>query len=211
MGIFNGTMSYSRFKVQGNLPTSYLSIYESAIILRRFIALKPDGIDNESYGFVSVQKPYDDQLQINNGHFLFDDKIALAFRHDIFTLPKSLFKSLVEQKISDHIKKTAQSPNNNLKRVFEATVKNELKQKILPKTKIIEFIWDINKKELRIFGRGKSTLEKFISLFEQTFQMKLILLNFSKIALETELNISKQSALEILKPYSIFNTQNVGN
>ncbi|MDA0712395.1 MAG: hypothetical protein O2897_00185 [bacterium] len=201
MGILSGSSTYLRFKIEGEVPSGYLELFEKSINMRRFVPLHVDGEDTESIGWVSFQKPYDDDAEIFNDNFLFNESIVLGYREDSISYP---MKDWIRKRLEEFQEKNQSVASWQTKKSIEAAVVGELRKRILPKSKVINFAWDISRGELRFFARGKSIADRFISHFEQTFQLKINLISFADLALRTDMSLMDKSLLETLEPQEIF-------
>ena len=204
MGILKGSLTYLRYRTQGELPSNYLESLEQSIEIRRFVPLHPEGEDTESTGWASAQRPFVDDEPLLNDQFLFGERIVLAYREDTIAFPKALMKDWVYQRIEKHQAQKGEEPSSETKRAIEATVKSELRQRILPKSKVVDVLFDLSTQEVRFFARGKGINERFVTLFEQTFQLKLKPLHFVEQATSADLSLRARGLLEALKPQEIF-------
>ncbi len=189
-------MTYLRFAVVGTLPNNLIENFERALSVRRFVPLHPEGKDSETAGWVSVQNPYLDDDRILNDQFLFQERVVLGYREDKISYPKALLRDLVELRLKEF-------PDKN-RQVVESAVISELRQRILPKSKIVEVLWDLSRSELRLFARGQGLVERFEKLFEQTFQMRIKQLSYPEIALASQVSLRSQGLLENLNEAVIF-------
>lgn len=196
MAILSGSMTYLRFAVVGTLPNNLIENFERALSVRRFVPLHPEGKDSETAGWVSVQNPYLDDDRILNDQFLFQERVVLGYREDKISYPKALLRDLVELRLKEF-------PDKN-RQVVESAVISELRQRILPKSKIVEVLWDLSRSELRLFARGQGLVERFEKLFEQTFQMRIKQLSYPEIALASQVSLRSQGLLENLNEAVIF-------
>lgn len=189
-------MTYLKFSVIGNVPSNLIENFERAIAIRRFVPLHPEAKDTESSGWVSVQRPYLDEEPVLNNHFLFAERIVLGYREDKMSFPKAMLRDLIEQRLQEF-------PDKN-RQVIESAVMSELRQRVLPQSKVVEILWDLSRSELRLFARGQGLVERFEKLFEQTFQMKLKQLTYPEMALSSQLSLRSKGLLENLNEAVIF-------
>jgi len=204
MGILSGSSTYLRFRVEGGVSSNYAEVFEKALEIRRFVPLHPDGEDNESSGWVLFQRPYADEETILSDSFLFGDSIMLGFREDSMAYPKAMMKDWVKKRLTDYQEKNHAKITPSIKKAIEATVKSEIRKRILPKSKVVNCQWDLSRSRVRFFSRGKGLVERFVELFEQTFQVKLHLQTFAGLAETANLSLMEKSLLETLKPQEIF-------
>ncbi len=204
MGILSGSITYLRFRVEGTAPANFTEIFEEALSVRRFIPLHPEGEDNESFGFVPLQKPYADDEPILNDQFLFGDCIALGYREDVISFPKAMMRDLVQKRLNESLEKHQSERGAQLKQTIQAAIMSEMRKRILPRSKVVDCFWDLSRKEVRFFARGKGVSDRFVDLFEQTFHVKLRLKTFADTAIMSNLSLMDKGILETLKPQELF-------
>jgi recombination associated protein RdgC len=204
VGILSGSLTYLRFRAEGTVPSNFTKIFEEALRFRRFVPLQPEGEDNESFGFVSLQKPYADEDSILNDQFLFGDCIALGYREDVISFPKAMMRDLVQKRLNEHHEKHQAKRDAQTKQIIQTALMSEMRKRILPKSKVVDFFWDLSRKEVRFFARGKGITDRFVNLFEQTFHVKLHLKTFAETAVLSNLSLMDKGILETLKPQELF-------
>lgn len=195
MGILKGSLTYLRFRVEGPVPSAYVEAFEKAIEIRRFVPLHQDGEDNESFGWVPIQKPYADDEPVLNDYFLYGERVVVGYREDVIVYPKAMIHDQVERRLQEH---------RIDRKVAQASVMSEMRKRLLPKSKVVDVMWDLSRSELRFFARGKGLTERFTSLFEQTFQVRLRPITFSDMAVCADLSDRSKDVLQTLTPQEIF-------
>lgn len=204
MGVFKGTIQYTRLSVEGELPSDWIGHFETSLKLRRFVPLHEEGSDVESQGFVLAQAPFDDEAELLNTSFYFDNRIILAFRRDTIRLPKAYMKELVKKRIEEQRQKLGEEPPRKTCKAIEEAVIYEVRKRVFPKSQIVDFAWDLEKKQVRLFGRGKSLIENFTKLFEQCFGLKIQPYSFAEQALGIEMPLLSKGQLETLVPQELY-------
>lgn len=204
MAIFNGSMNYLRYDVVGELKQPQVEHLESALGLRRFVSLRPEGEDLESIGWVPLQRPFVDEVPLTNNYFLFSERVVFGFREDKIVLPRPMLKDLVQHRLEQHSKNSGEEPSLQTKHAVELAVRAELRMKLLPKTRIVDVMWDLSRRELRFFARGQGLTERFVEFFEESFELKLELHDFSNMAMREDLSLRSKAMLESLRPAEIF-------
>lgn len=204
MGALSGSISYTRFQVVGDLPPNVTGVLESAIMLRRFVPLHPEGDDVRTHGWVSAQRPYADEEPIHNHHFLFGERIILGFREDVIRLPKQMIRDKLAQKIAEHKQKNGIEPGAQLRYHMQLAIMTELRRKVLPHSKVTDMMWDLSRREVRLFARGKGVIERFEEFFTQTFELALRQKTPAQLAVSADLSVRAKSMLEHLQPTEIF-------
>lgn len=207
MGAFGGSLSYMRFLVDGDVPKSPGAVFEKAIESRRFVPLLPSAETGESAGWVAAENPFDDGLAVTRDLFLFGDLVVLAYREDKWAIPRPVLKREVQKRIQKIIEEEKKSPDDISKsfvKAVEQGVLAELKAKSLPRSKVADVVWDIGRKEARIFARGTLARERIASLFERTFQVKVDEGPWAARAFRLDLGSRAMGVLERLSPGWLF-------
>lgn len=183
MSILKGTMSYSSFSIKSEAPLAPEAILEK-LRLFKFKALHPHGEDSEAWGWCPYQAEYDLDKSIEIRDFLYDDKIVLSMRVDVISLPKELLKSNIKKSIKSYYQDHKKWPDKVIKKEIEKAEMKALRARVLPKTKIIEAMWDQKQGRLRVFCRAQKQLDQFNDLFAQTFLSRPLPKDFSGLALQ---------------------------
>lgn len=204
MPVFAGQMSYLRYQVVGEVKSPFLETLETALSFRRFTALKPEGEDVETAGWVPVQRPFGDDIPLTNDLFLFGERVVLGYREDQFAYPKQLLKDLVQERVDKHREKYGERPSAQTKHAIQLAVRSELRFKMLPKSRVVEVLWDMDRREVRFFARGKGLSDRFADFFQETFEVGLTPMGFSQWALNEDLSLRSRGHLETMRPIEIF-------
>jgi len=189
--------------VSGEPPARFPERFEQAIEARRFLPLSPDREDNEQVGWAPFGAPFDDERAITRETFLFGDIVAVCYREDRIALPKPLLDHLARRRLEE-LRARGEEINRNTRRIVEAAVAAELRRKILPRSRAIDLVWDISRKELRIFGRGPLASERAAGLFERTFEVRAQLAHYGARAFSIDMSLRAKSVLEQLGPEPVF-------
>lgn len=204
MGVLKGSFNFLQFRVDGEIPSNWVSKFEPSITLRRFSPLRPMGDDTESCGFVSPKSPFNDDQTLDAAEYIYSDQLYLAYREDTIKIPQALVKDLVAARVKEQETKTGHYVGSKTKSMIHAAIIAELRARILPKSTVVEFVYDVPAGTLRFFGRGKAVLERFVALFQQTFELRLVQLGFEERAVSASLPYSLESNLSLLHHKEIF-------
>lgn len=203
MGALRGSLSYLRYLVDGDVPDNPGTAWEKSLQSRRFLPLNPQGETLESAGWVPLEAPFDDDTRMSRDLFLFGDIVAVGYREDKYAIPRPLLQRETRKRIEKIVREEKKDPDE-LSRAFikavEATVLVELKARTIPRSKVIDVVWDLARKEVRVFGRGTIVTERLSSLFERTFQMRMELGSYAARAFALDLGSRNQAMLEKLSP-----------
>lgn len=207
MGALRGSLGYLRFLVDGDVAKNPGTTYEKAIEARRFMPLRPTGDTMESAGWVPLEAPFDDEMPIGRESFLFGDLIVVAYREDKYAIPKPLLQRETKKRIEKIIREEKKDPDTISKafiKAVEGAVLVELKAQTIPRTKLVDVVWDTQKGEVRVFGRGTVATERISSLFERTFQVRVELGSYAARAFALDIGSRAQGVLEKLSPGWLF-------
>ena len=207
MGALAGSLSYMRFLVDGDPPKNPGPAFEKTLESRRFTPLNPAMEASESAGWVATEAPFDDDLPITRGMFLFGDLVVVSYREDKWAIPKPVLKRETQkriQQIIDEEKKDPETIGKAFVKAVQDSVLVQLKQKSLPRSKIIDVVWDMSKGEARVFGRGTVVSERLASLFERTFQVRVDIGPWAARAFRLDLGSRAMGVLERLSPGWLF-------
>ncbi len=169
MPVLQGAMTYQRFR----LPKADLTAEDVVAKLRlfKFRPLHERGEDVESIGWAPYQSEYDTEKEIELSDSYFDGKIIISLRIDTISLPKAFLKSLVKKSLGAYFKDHGKMADRTTRKEIELAEAQSLRQRVLPKTRIVEAVWNLDG-ELRIFSRAASMTEYFLALFQDTFLMR---------------------------------------
>ncbi len=207
MGALRGSLSYLRFLVEGEPAKNPGSTYEKALEARRFMPLSPGGDVNESAGWVPAEAPFDDEMPITRDVFLFGDIVAVTYREDAYRIPRPLLQRETKKRIDKIVRDEKKDPGD-IGRAFvkavEQAVLLELKKQTIPRSKLVDVVWDTSTREMRVFGRGTVVTERVASLVERTFQVRVELGTYAARAFTVDVGSRAQSVLERLSPGWLF-------
>jgi hypothetical protein len=203
MGALRGSLSYLRFFVDGDVADHAGSAYEKALEARRFLPLRPTGETLESAGWVPLEAPFHDDAPLSRDVFLFGELIAVTYREDKYAIPRPLLQRETKKRIDKIVKDEHKDPDT-ISRAFikavEGAVLSELKAQTIPRSKLVDVIWDTTRREARVFGRGTIATERVSSLFERTFRVRVELGAYPARAFGLDLGSRAQGVLEKLSP-----------
>lgn len=207
MGALNGSLSYMRLMVEGDLPNNPGTTFEKSLESRRFTPLSPGADVAEAGGWVPLEAPFDDELPLTRDLFLFGDLVAITYREDKWAIPRQVLKREVARRLKKIVDEEGKDPDTMTKafmKAVEDAVLSELKQKTMPRTKLIDVIWDMKRGEARVFGRGTVVNERLASLFERTFKMKVDIGPWAARAFALDIGSRAMGVLERLSPGWLF-------
>ena len=207
MGALNGSLSYLRFLVDGELAPNPGTAYEKSLQSRRFVPLTASAESADSAGWVPTEAPFDDERKLTRDLFLFGDLIAITYREDKWAIPRPVLKRETQKRVEKIVAEQKKDPEE-LGRAFlkavEQAVLVELKQRTIPRSKLVDVIWDPSRKEARVFGRGTVATERVASLFERTFHVRVDVGSYAARAFALDLGSRASGVLDRLSPGWLF-------
>lgn len=208
MPILKGSLTYQRFRISDEVNLSMDAIIEK-MRLFKFRALDSRGFDQESAGWCAYLNEYDHEKELEIKDILYDEKIVLTLRYDQMVLPKPLLKSLIKKSHKAYYDDHKRWPDRTIKKELEQAIVQDLRSRMIPKTKIIEAVWSLESRELRIFSRSKTLVERFLDLFKATFLQKAYERDFTH---EAYFFLASKNQSSLLDGYSytpLFKTSHV--
>ena len=95
MGLFSGSLTYTRFFIEGEIAEDFQSKALRAIRARVMRPLEPDEEDLERSGWCRVGDPF--ELEVDNEHVFYNEFVNLGFRTDRWVVPTPLLKSKMRE------------------------------------------------------------------------------------------------------------------
>lgn len=199
MGAFSGTLSYKLFFVQGELPEDWKTLFLHGIRRWQFQPLTPEDEDEESLGWVSIQRPLQADIDFND--FVFNDFINLGFRRDRWSLPSALLRARTEEaeieyKAQNEKKKLSKFERDDIKDM----VRRRLKEQTIPRMKVIDMSWELSTMRVRFWSQSSTVIELFQEFFEDTFELKLLPANPYIHGLQIDLDDERLERLATAEP-----------
>ena len=199
MGAIKGSLSYKIFHVQGEVQDDWKKRYIERIEANAFTPLSPDDDDEISHGWVPIDRPLQTDFDLYS--VLFDHFINLGFREDRFSISSGLLKAHVAEAEREFMVKNDKKELSKFERDdIKAIVKHELKQRHLPKMRVIDMSWDLHSGRVRFWSQANKVCEIFHGYFEDTFGLKILPANPYVNAVESGLDPEQIDELSVVEP-----------
>ncbi|MFT6397893.1 MAG: DNA recombination-dependent growth factor C [Bradymonadia bacterium] len=173
MGARKGSISYSLFHVDGEMPSDFRETFLEQIQEFAFRELTPEAEEDVSHGW-SVM---DDLLSVefSKDNVFIGEYLCLGMRNDRWALPGALLKAHVERRI-DEVKREHDKTKlfRSEKVAIREEVTRQLKHRTLPAAAVVDMVWTVDRREVRFWSQSNRSLELFESLFESTFGLRLV-------------------------------------
>ncbi len=199
MGALQGTLTYTLFYVKGETEDGFVEKVVDMVEERAFKPLDPEQEDEEHYGWVPVESPL--RVEFERHNIVFDNFVNLGLRHDKYAIPGGLLKAHVSQAERQYM------VDHNKERVtkferedIKVMVRAGLKEKSLPRMKVIDMSWDMTAGRVRFWNQSPKTCELFQELFKDTFGLDLVPANPYTTAIEIELTPDQVEMLVAVEP-----------
>lgn len=173
MGVFNGSISVTKFFVEGELPTKQLSqTFLKNIHLRRFTELTIDGEEEETSGWCVAGNGLD--LELAHQQVFLNSFVVLGLRVDRWRIPRPLFKAQFAEAAAEHLSRTGKDKlSKRDKDEIKFRVNRKLRKKVIPSMRVFDVCWDLNRAEVLFWCRATRTIDDLCVLFERTFSLTL--------------------------------------
>lgn len=199
MGALQGTLTYKLFYVQGELGEGWKDTLVERVQKRAFEALTPEDEEEERFGWVPIENPL--RVEFDEHNILFDHFINLALRQDRYAIPSNLLKAHQEQAERDYrVEHSKERIGKFEKEDIKAIVKKKLKERSLPRMKVIDMSWDLRNNRVRFWNQSAKTCELFMGMFEDTFGFQLIPASPYTMAINLGLEDAQIERLQELEP-----------
>ena len=172
MGLLNGTASFVRFAVEGNVPENVWDYIAERVSLFSFKDID-DTYEESSLGWVSIGNMFDSEFRYAsyaNGNF-----VTLSLRFDERKVSSAILKKFV-QKEEERIKKEKQIPK--ISRVHRVEIKerihSELMKKAIPMPLVYDLSWNVSDSTLLFFTTNRKAHSLLEDFFKKTFDLSLI-------------------------------------
>ena len=173
MGAFSGSLTYKLFFAQDDPPDNWQNLYVERVNLHAFDDLMPDDDDDESIGWVPLERPLETQFDLPD--LTYDHFVNLGLRRDRYALPKALLDANIAEAEEEFLLKNDKEKLSKYEREdIEHMVTRRLREKTLPKMRVIDMSWNLNSGRVRFWSHANKLGELFQNLFQETFQMKLM-------------------------------------
>lgn len=192
MSALRGSLTYSRFFVEGEVPDDAHDKFLKAIRKNVLQPLVPEEDTPERTGWCRMAEPF--ELDLSYEDVFWNEYLNLGVRTDRWAIPGPLLKSKVREAEQELLKQKGRDrlSRHEKKELKEMTAK-QLRRQIAPSTRAVDLSWSMNEGIVRFFSQSDKRAAFMIDLFEKTFRLKLVA--ESPYTLATRLGLSKSQEL----------------
>lgn len=172
MGVLAGSISYTLYHVEDEVPERYHEEFLERIEEFQFRSLLAEDEDDFSAGWVRV----DDMLRwdFTKDSVFRGDYVLLSLRTDKWSFPAALLRATVAQRIAAFKEQKGRTRLSKMEReVIREDIRREFKKQMLPSVGTVDMAWDVKQGIVRFWSQSGRAKEQFQELFESTFEVRL--------------------------------------
>ena len=203
MSFLHGRISFERFEVSGRdikiLDETHVQTIDDHAIGKTG-ALTADGVE---VGFTAGAHILDMNFSLEKN--IVNDALVFGLRVDTNKLPSDLLKAYTQMELAGILEASgAEYPSRNMRlearEAAEERLNKEAKTGKFRRMKQFPVLWDTQKKVVYFGGSNQTAIERFVSLFKESFGRTLTRRTAGSIAHDVATAEEKTRSLEDLQP-----------
>lgn len=173
MGLINGSASFMRFSVEGELPEPFWDFVAERVAAHSFKDID-DTLDEYSIGWVSVANMFDADFAYAS--YSAGDYVVLSLRVDERKVSPAVLKKCV-LKEEERIKRERQLPklSRSVKLEIKERMRSQLLRKSVPVPAVYDLTWNLAEGTLLFFTTNKKAMVLLEEFFKETFGLSVVL------------------------------------
>lgn len=172
MGLYNGSASYIRYKVEGELGGSSKETALARLKESSFRELDELSGRDRSIGWVSVENMA--SVFFDDFHFAKDPYLAFSLRIDTRRIaPLTLKAALLREELNYKKRTNKERLSRKEKDLIKEQVKSSLVKKALPVPVLYDICWNTATGILLFFSANKKANAEFMDFFMSSFELAL--------------------------------------
>lgn len=173
MPALRGSLTYSRFYVDGDVPEDFREKFMRAIRLRAMKPLEPEDDDLDRSGWCKLGEPF--EIELHYDDVFYNEHVALGFRTDRWQIPGPMLKARVREAEASYLEKKGREKMGRKERTeLKETVARKLRKQTAPATRVVDLTWSMNDGLVRFFSHSDKAAGNMTELFHKTFGLRLI-------------------------------------
>jgi DNA recombination-dependent growth factor C len=202
LGALRGSLTFSRFFIRGDVADDIPGWSLKRIRAQAFQELLPDDDVIEKHGWASVEDPFTTDL--DHESVFFNEYLALALRIDRWVVPGPLLKAHLREAEAKLLeKKGLERLGRKAKAELKDAVTKKLRKQLVPATKSIDLVWNLQTGVVLFFSHSKKIHELVQALFEKTFRAQLLVESPGTAADRRGMNAAEQRSFAALEATSL--------
>jgi recombination associated protein RdgC len=198
VGAVRGSISYTLYYVQGELPAGFQEEFLQRICEFVFTELTPQSDADTQHGWCVLDRMLD--LDFTREKIFRGSYLSLGLRVDRWSLPGALLKARME---AESEKWLADKGRTRLLRSEKDAIRDmvvrELKQQLIPSASMVDMVWNLDEGQVRFWSQTSARLELFEELFESTFGVRLVQANAWSVAMNSGLDANTLAGLDSIE------------
>jgi len=172
MGFVNGSASFVRFSVEGELPENIWDFIAERVAAFSFQDID-DTYDEFSIGWVSVINMFDSDFEYAS--YANGDYVTLALRMDERKVSPAIIKKFCAKE-EERLKKERQLPKigKAMRMEIKERVQTELMRKAVPVPAVYDVCWNLAESTVLFFSTNKKAQAQLEDFFKETFGLLLM-------------------------------------
>jgi DNA recombination-dependent growth factor C len=173
MSLLNGSASFLRFTVEGDLPDNFWDFIAERVVMHSFKDID-DNMEEYSIGWVSVANMFDSDFAYAS--YAAGDFVVLTMRVDERKVAPAVLKKFV-MKEEERIKKEKQLPklSRSARLEIKERISTELIRKSAPVPVLYDLCWNLNDNTLLFFSTSRKAMVQLEELFKDSFDCSIML------------------------------------
>lgn len=207
MAALKGSLTYTRFYVEGKIPASYEDKFFAAIEHEAMRPLVADEDVTERSGWTRIGEPFEIDLDVES---VFSDRyINLGFRTDRWRIPAPMLRAKLREAEAAYLDKKGRERIGRKERAeLKILVAKKLRKQMTPSTRFVDLSWSLDEKVVRFFSQARVPGAAMEELFQKTFGLKLVRESPYTLAARLGLSSAEEHAWESLDVTSLLSAEN---
>ena len=199
MPALKGSLTYTRYFVEGELPPGFQEKYLKAIRLRAMKPLEPDDEVSERSGWCRLGEPMETELGFED--VFYNDYVNLGFRTDRWMIPGAMLRAKMREAETAYLQKKGRERLTRKERAeLKELVSRKLRRQLAPVTRVVDVSWSLGEGILRFFSHAPKQGAFLEALFAKTFALKLVPEGPYTLAARIGLRAEQEQRWEALEP-----------
>jgi DNA recombination-dependent growth factor C len=199
MSILSGTVSITRYKVQGKLNAPIIDNISDGLKSNTIIEID-NQISDKSIGWTSFDKPF--QPDFDGSSFVYGNYFVFALRIDKKNIAAKVLKKHYTIEVAKRMADSGREfLSKNEKKLVKEHVISQLSVRIPATPHIYDLVWNYEDSMIWFFSNLKAANEELETLFSKSFNLSLIrLFPYTAAQLSAALSDSQLDELNKISP-----------
>jgi hypothetical protein len=173
MGLIAGSASFTRFRVEGELPSNLWDFIAEQVSKYSFKDID-DTLDEQSIGWVSVGDMFDSTFAY--GSYAAGEYVVLSLRIDERRVSSAVLKKFAtKEEARIKTEKDLQRLSRSLRLEIKEQIRAQLVRKSPPVPVVYDLCWNVAQGSLLFFSNSRKPLALLEELFKETFGLSLVM------------------------------------